>query len=75
VEKSINKAIHTEADRISQRLTGRIKELAERYETPLPELEKTVKELEEESKCSSGKNGVCMVIINNKINGFAFIMK
>ncbi len=45
--KSINKAIHTEADRISQRLTGRIKELAERYETPLPEMEKTVEELEE----------------------------
>ncbi len=45
--KSINKAVHTEADRISQRLTGRIKELAERYETPLPEMEKTVEELEE----------------------------
>jgi len=45
--RSINKAVHTEIDRISQRLTGRIKELAERYETPLPELEKTVEELEE----------------------------
>jgi type I restriction enzyme M protein len=30
--------IHTELDRISQALTGRIKQLAERYAQPLPEL-------------------------------------
>ncbi|MDP2993377.1 MAG: N-6 DNA methylase, partial [Deltaproteobacteria bacterium] len=33
---TIEKNICTEMDRISQRLTQRIKELAERYETPLP---------------------------------------
>jgi type I restriction enzyme M protein len=32
-------------DRISQRLTRRIKELAERYETPMPRLEKETEEL------------------------------
>ena len=48
---TIDKDIHTEMDRISQRLTQRVKELAERYEMPLPmqtaevgELEKTVSE-------------------------------
>jgi type I restriction enzyme M protein len=45
--KSIEKAVHSETERISRKLTGRIKELAERYETPLPEVEKTVEELEE----------------------------
>jgi len=33
---SIGREIRTEIDQISQRLTQRIKELAERYETPLP---------------------------------------
>jgi type I restriction enzyme M protein len=32
-------------DRISQKLSGRIKELAERYETPLPNLINQVEEL------------------------------
>ena len=32
-------------ERISQRLTSRIKELAERYEMPLPELMQEVEEL------------------------------
>ena len=43
---TIDKDIHTEMDRISQRLTHRIKELAERYETPLPVQTKKVAELE-----------------------------
>ncbi len=43
---SIEQDIHTELDRISQRLTQRIKELAERYETPLPILTDEVTELE-----------------------------
>ena len=34
-------------DRISQSLTQRVKELAERYETPLPQLSERVAELEE----------------------------
>ena len=33
---TLDKAVKGEMDRISQRLTGRIKELAERYATPLP---------------------------------------
>lgn len=35
---SIEQSVKGEMDRISQRLTGRIKELAERYATPLPKL-------------------------------------
>jgi type I restriction enzyme M protein len=31
-------ALHGELDRVSQTLTGRIRELAERYATPLPQL-------------------------------------
>ena len=34
--------IKTELDRVSQRLTGRIKELSDRYETPLPAIEAEV---------------------------------
>ncbi len=40
-------AIHGEMDRISQALTQRVKELAERYETPLPQAACRVAELEE----------------------------
>ena len=36
--KSLEQAVKGEMDRISQRLTGRIKELAERYATPMPKL-------------------------------------
>jgi type I restriction enzyme M protein len=43
---SIEKAIKTEMERISQRLTQRIKELAERYETPMPKQTTEVAELE-----------------------------
>jgi type I restriction enzyme M protein len=44
---AIAAAIHGEMDRISQTLTRRVKQLAERYETPLPELSDKVAELEE----------------------------
>lgn len=44
---AIDRDIHTEMDRISQRLTQRIKELAERYETPLPQQNQQVAELEQ----------------------------
>ena len=37
--------IHGEMDRVSQRLTARVKELAERYETPLPQAAELVAEL------------------------------
>ncbi|MES1243396.1 MAG: type I restriction-modification system subunit M [Acidobacteriota bacterium] len=39
-------AIHGEMDRVNQQLTQRVKELAERYETPLPQLVGRVTELE-----------------------------
>ena len=35
---SIAAAVQGELDRVSQTLTGRIRQLAERYETPLPKL-------------------------------------
>jgi type I restriction enzyme M protein len=40
-------AIHGEMDRISQSLTQRVKELAERYETPMPQMTDRMAELEE----------------------------
>ena len=40
-------AIHGEMDRISQTLTQRVKELAERYETPLPQAVSKVADLEQ----------------------------
>lgn len=43
---SIERSVKTEMERISQRLTQRIKELAERYETPLPQQTTDVAELE-----------------------------
>lgn len=44
--QSIETSIKSEVDQISQHLTTRIKELAERYESPLPAIDKEVKELE-----------------------------
>ncbi|HEX7598689.1 MAG TPA: type I restriction endonuclease subunit S [Polyangia bacterium] len=43
---ALEAVIHGETDRISQQLTQRVKELAERYETPLPRLNDRVAELE-----------------------------
>ena len=43
---TLDAAIHSEMDRISQALTQRVKELAERYETPVPALTARVAELE-----------------------------
>ena len=43
---ALDAAIHGEMDRISQALTQRVKELAERYETPLPQMTSRVAELE-----------------------------
>jgi type I restriction enzyme M protein len=39
-------AIHGGMDRVSQQLTQRVKELAERYETPLPQMASRVADLE-----------------------------
>ncbi len=44
---TISAAIHGEMDRISQALTQRVKALAERYETPLPQASKQVAALEQ----------------------------
>ena len=41
----LNTAVQGELDRVSQTLTGRIRELAERYEKPLPNLIAEVSEL------------------------------
>ena len=43
---ALEAAIHGEMERISQALTQRVKELAERYETPLPHMARCVTELE-----------------------------
>lgn len=43
---SLRSAIAAETDRTSQTLTQRIKELADRYDTPVPELTRRVAELE-----------------------------
>ena len=45
---TISGDVKSELERISQRLAQRIKELAERYATPMPELNATVGELEAE---------------------------
>jgi type I restriction enzyme M protein len=37
--------VQSELDRVSQNLTGRVRQLAERYQTPLPKLTKTIDEL------------------------------
>ena len=43
---TLRNAIGSETERVSQRLTGRVRELAERYETPLPALTGQVQDLE-----------------------------
>ena len=43
---AIEITVKTEMDRISHQLTGRVKELIERYETPLPQLELELNEIE-----------------------------
>jgi len=43
---ALDKAIHGEMDRINQALSQRVKELVERYETPLPRMINRVTELE-----------------------------
>ena len=50
-------AIHGEMDRISQSLTQRVKELAERYETPLPKLVDKVAGLSEKVAAHLKKMG------------------
>jgi type I restriction enzyme M protein len=44
---ALDAAVHGEMDRISQVLTQRVKELAERYETPMPRQARRVADLEQ----------------------------
>ena len=44
-------------DRISQALTQRVKQLAERYETPVPQMVRRVAELEAKVKCHLDQMG------------------
>ena len=43
---TLDAAIYGEMDRVSQQFTQRVKELAERYETPMPQIVDRVAELE-----------------------------
>ena len=51
-------AIHGEMDRISQALTQRVKELAERYETPLPD-GRTGGRVEQRVNVQIREDGIC----------------
>ena len=44
---ALEAVVQGEMERVSQSLTGRVKELSERYETPLPQMSERVNELEE----------------------------
>jgi type I restriction enzyme M protein len=54
---TLERDIKTEMERISQRLTGRIKELAERYATPMPALTTEVDALEKKVHAHLEKMG------------------
>ena len=54
---ALDAAVHGEMDRVSQQLTQRVKELAERYETPVPEMVDRVTELESKLNCHLKKMG------------------
>jgi type I restriction enzyme M protein len=53
----LDAAIHGEMDRISQALTQRVRELAERYETPMPQMVNRVAELDARVSGHLGKMG------------------
>jgi type I restriction enzyme M protein len=55
--RTIDQAITTEMERVSQALTQRIKELADRYENPLPELITQVQKLEDKVNKHMAKMG------------------
>jgi type I restriction enzyme M protein len=58
---AIEHSVKSEMERISQRLTQRAKELIERYESPLPEINKEVAELEKKVNAHLLKMGYSMV--------------
>jgi len=55
--KAMEQSVKSEMERISQRLTQRVKELIERYESPLPEINKEVAELEKKVNAHLAKMG------------------
>ena len=55
---TVKEAINSEMDAINQRLTGRIKEIAERYEFTLGALDSSSKELEEKVSAHLEKMGL-----------------
>jgi type I restriction enzyme M protein len=54
---ALDAMIHGELDRVSQQLTQRVKELAERYEEPLPDISSRVAVLEEKVRCHLERMG------------------
>jgi type I restriction enzyme M protein len=54
---ALEAAIHGEMERISQALTQRVKELAERYETPLSQMAARVAELDAKVNCHLERMG------------------
>ena len=57
---ALSTAIHGEMDRISQALTQRVKELADRYDTPMPQMARRVAELEAKVKGHLAKMGFAL---------------
>jgi type I restriction enzyme M protein len=55
---TISTAITTEMERVSQALTQRIKELADRYDNPMPQLKNEVETLEEKVNAHLAKMGL-----------------
>ncbi|MBC7389488.1 MAG: type I restriction-modification system subunit M [Opitutaceae bacterium] len=62
--KTIERNIQTEMERVSQGLTRRIKELAERYETPLPVLNSELADMEAKVAAHLSKMGFNLVANN-----------
>ena len=58
---ALDKAVHGEMDRISQRLTQRVKDLADRYTTPLPQMIDEVAALEAKVNHHLGRMGFTWV--------------
>ena len=55
---TLEKQVHSEMDRVSQTISRRLIELAERYETPLSILDTKVEELEKKVNKHLKKMGV-----------------
>ena len=52
-----NDHVHSALDRVSQQLTGRIQQLAQRYATPLPQLAQEVEALQAQVNAHLKKMG------------------